>query len=135
MVCEVSRANPGKGCPGLVGTVGRDWVACPRTTNHLAFPSLSGIAVAAADSWGSQGLHQHQEAHDQGHGEEDAQEEAVHHTGQAFPVLMAVLGSPVATEGVGNGGYVVQQGFLMAETPGLMARASWGASRRLGTGR
>lgn len=97
-----------RGCPRLSGTVGRDWVAYQRVNNHLAFPSLSGRAVAAPDPGGSQGLHQHQEAHDQGHGEEDAQEEAIHHTGQPLPVLMAALGSPVAAEGVSDRSYVVQ---------------------------
>lgn len=64
--------------------------------------------MAAPDPWDSQGLHQHQEAHDQGHGEEDAQEEAIHDTGQPLPVLMAALGSPVAVKGVRDGSYVVQ---------------------------
>lgn len=94
--------------------------------------------MASADSWDSQGLYQHQEAHDQGHGEKNAQEEAVHHAGQALPVLMAALGSSVAAEGVGNGGDMTQQSFLMAQTLWLMARACWRAGlslRRLGTGR
>lgn len=97
----------------------------------------SGGAVAAAVLWDSQGLHQHQQAHDQGHGEEDAQEETVHHTGQTLPVLMAALRSTVAVDSAGNGGYVAQQGFLTAKAPRLWARACQGASswvRRLGTG-
>lgn len=92
--------------------------------------------MAAPDPWNSQGLHQHQEAHDQGHGEEDAQEEAIHHTGQSLPVLMAALGSPVAVEGVSNGSYMAQEGFLTAQTLWLTARNCWRAStsvRRLGT--
>ena len=93
--------------------------------------------MAAADPWDSQGLHQHEKAHHQSHGEEDAQEETVHDMGQALPLLTAALGSPVSVEGVGDGGYVAQQGFLMAQTPRLMARACWWASfsvRRLGAG-
>ena len=38
--------------------------------------------MAAADPWDSQGLHQHQKAHDQSQGEEGAQEETVHDPGQ-----------------------------------------------------
>ena len=64
--------------------------------------------MAAADPRDSQGPHQHQKAHDQSHGEEDAQEETVHDPGQALPVLMAALGSPVAVEGIGDGGHVTQ---------------------------
>ena len=93
--------------------------------------------MAASDPWDSEGLHQHQKAHDQSHGEEDAQEETVHDTGQALPVLMAALGGPVAVEGVGDGGHVTQQGFLTAQTLRLLAGTCWRASasvRRLGTG-
>lgn len=95
-------------CPRLSGTVGRVWVGHLRADHYLAFQPCLEVRWLAADTWDSQGLHQHQETHDQRHGKEDAQEETVHHTGQAFPVLMAVLGSPVAVEGVSNGGYMVQ---------------------------
>lgn len=136
VVCEIGSADPEERVSQALRHSG-ERLGGLRANNHLAFPSLSGGAVAASDPWDSQGLHQHQEAHDQGHGEEDPQEEAIHHTGQPLPVLMAALGSPVAVEGVSNGSYVMQQGFLMAQTPWLMARNCWRVNpfiRRLGTG-
>lgn len=108
VVCEVGSADPEEGVSQALRHRGES-VGGPSEDRPLpGLPALSGGAVAAADTWDSQGLHQHQETHDQRHGKEDAQEETVHHTGQAFPVLMAALGSPVAVEGVSNGGYMVQ---------------------------
>lgn len=99
--------------------LGSDWWASVRTKHCLAFALHARRCCSCSSSpvpspCPSQGLYQHQQAHHQGHGKEDTQEEAVHHAGDALPVLMAALGSPVAAEGAGNGGHVVQQSFLVA---------------------